>query len=205
MEISPSTGVVSWAVSSAASSPYTISVQASNEAGSDQEAWTLTVMPGSPEISLRHRGLELPAGSGICDFGSVPIEDEATEILVIENTGYADLHLLGTEPVLISGPQAHVYQLAATPEALVPAGSSTEFAVLFTPDTWGEQFGSLSIANDDPDENPYVVTLRGEGLLSAEQILDHLLSDSDYSAGMDLNGDGINDAADLVKFINLRP
>jgi hypothetical protein len=50
MTINPSTGVVLWSVPVAAGSPHTVTIQAENAAGSDEESWQLTVVTSTDEI-----------------------------------------------------------------------------------------------------------------------------------------------------------
>jgi hypothetical protein len=57
MTIDPNTGMITWPNVSPAGSPYTITVEATNAAGSDQESWQLTVKPPPPIIA------DIPDGS----------------------------------------------------------------------------------------------------------------------------------------------
>jgi hypothetical protein len=52
MSINSSTGVVSWANPTASGSPHTITIQATNTAGSDTKSWQLTVTPGPGVLSI---------------------------------------------------------------------------------------------------------------------------------------------------------
>ena len=51
MTIDSGTGVVSWPNATYSGSPHTITIQATNNAGSDEESWLLTVNPVLPQIN----------------------------------------------------------------------------------------------------------------------------------------------------------
>ena len=82
----------------------------------------------------------------------------------IDNTGTADLHLTGTPKVAIGGADAAMFVVGTQPTStIVPSGTST-FTVTFTPTSTGPKTATVTIANDDLDENPYTFTLTGSGV-----------------------------------------
>lgn len=54
MTINASTGVVSWPNPTTAGSPHTVTIRATNAAGSDDETWLLTVTPAAPSAPTLH-------------------------------------------------------------------------------------------------------------------------------------------------------
>jgi hypothetical protein len=78
------------------------------------------------------------------------------------------------------------FLIVGSPSATVNPGASTSFVIRFVPPDAGLFNMSLAIANDDVDENPFDIALRGQGLVP----------------GADSDGDGMPDAAEweLSKF-----
>ena len=112
-----------------------------------------------PKINLMQGDTNI-SGGGSHDFGSKTVETDSDTVFTIENTGTADLTL--TTPLTIVGDAAFSIQtpLAASPVA--PSGNTT-FTVRFTPTSVGSKTATISIANNDSDENPYVLTIKGVG------------------------------------------
>ena len=53
-----------------------------------------------------------------------------------------------------------------TNSPVAPGGGTTNFTVVFDPAAVGSSSATLTIANDDPDENPYDFAIRGAGIVS---------------------------------------
>ena len=89
-----------------------------------------------------------------------------TRIFTIENTGLGTLTLTGTSRVVISGAHAADFKVKIQPNAstVAPNGSLT-FVLSFNPSVIGLRTATVSIANDDADENPYTFTIQGTGML----------------------------------------
>ena len=58
-----------------------------------------------------------------------------------------------------------MFSVTSQPSSPVAADSSTTFIVRYTPSAIGNHSATMSIDNNDSDENPYLVTLLGEGVL----------------------------------------
>jgi len=96
----------------------------------------------------------------------------------IRNVGSADLTGLN---VTLSGPDASFFGIVTQPPTtLVAPSGSTAFMVRFSPTTAGNRTATLQIANNDPDENPFVIQLSGKGLTFTE----------------DSDSDGLNDGVE---------
>jgi LPXTG-site transpeptidase (sortase) family protein len=125
----------------------------------------------APEMVVLGAGVSIPAGdttpdvSDDTDFGAVAVDGGLeTHIFTIRNTGSVDLNLTDNPRVTISGPDAADFSLDVDAAALVPAnGGESGFAVSFNPSAVGLRQATISIANDDSDENPYTFDIQGVG------------------------------------------
>ena len=125
--------------------------------------------PASPEIDIQGLGLTIldgdatPSSADDTDFGLANIANGlVSHTFTILNTGNADLNLTGSPVVdVAAGDFLVTMQPAAT--TLAPSASTT-FVVQFDPSVLGSRFATISIANDDADENPYNFTIAGEGI-----------------------------------------
>ncbi|MBI9051272.1 MAG: sortase [Anaerolineaceae bacterium] len=118
-----------------------------------------------------NNGALTPAIINDTDFGIInTLSGTKANTFTISNTGTADLNLsTGTPHVIISGTNASDFSLtndAATPIASV--GGTTTFTITFDPSTPGTRSATVSIANDDSDENPYNFNIQGTGTFYPE-------------------------------------
>ena len=74
------------------------------------------------------------------------------KIFTIENTGTDDL-TLDDLPVQITGPDAGQFSIDQQPSSSVSAQTGTTFTISFNPSSVGNKTASISIGNNDPDEN----------------------------------------------------
>ncbi|MDM8553642.1 choice-of-anchor D domain-containing protein [Desulfococcaceae bacterium HSG7] len=116
----------------------------------------------APEIHLKQDVTNIADGGGH-DFGSKVTGTDADTIFTVENIGSADLTL--TTPLTIAGADAGEFGIQAQPTSPVTAGGSVTFTVRFSPATTGAKSATISITNNDSDENPYVLNLQGTGTL----------------------------------------
>ena len=94
----------------------------------------------------------------------------------ILNSGSAELNLTGSPIVSISGSHASDFSVTTQPTSPVAAsGGSTTFTIEFAPSAIGLRAATVSIANDDADENPYTFAIQGTGSGQAEQPDDFVL------------------------------
>lgn len=93
-------------------------------------------------------------------------DSSLTQTFTIQNVGDADLTLSGSSLVDITGTHAGDFSVTAAPAtSSIAAGGSTTFEVTFTPTAAGTRSATISIANDDADENPYTFAIQGEGVV----------------------------------------
>ncbi|SOE21059.1 ELWxxDGT repeat-containing protein [Spirosomataceae bacterium TFI 002] len=125
----------------------------------------------SPEINVKGNGQDIadgdtsPRTADNTDFGSQSVSSGTiVKTFTIENTGTGALSLTGNpNKVTITGANAGDFTVTAQPTSPVAASGSTTFQVTFDPTATGLREATVSIANDDSDENPYTFAVRGTG------------------------------------------
>ena len=123
----------------------------------------------APEINLSGNtqsivnGDVTPALADHTDFGAVNVVGgTVVRTFTIANSGTAALTgIVAT----ISGGAA--FSLSTPPAATINAGGNTAFQVTFAPTVGGTVTATVSIANNDSDENPYTFVIQGERVNSA--------------------------------------
>ncbi|MBV7267754.1 choice-of-anchor D domain-containing protein [Winogradskyella luteola] len=127
--------------------------------------------PTGPEINIQGNsntivdGDATPSATDDTDFGTVSTSG-GTQVntFTIQNTGTADLSLTGSSPyVSISGTNATDFTVTTIPSSTIGPSGSTTFQIAFNPIASGLRTASVSIANDDSDENPYNFDIQGTG------------------------------------------
>jgi len=160
--------------------PYTFAVQG-----------TGTAVP-EPDINVRQGENELPNISGSYYFGFVQCESTSPPAtFTIENTGSADLNI--TSITLTAGspfPAQFTIDTSGTEFILAP-GFDTDFSVQFIP-VLPEQYkwATVTIENNDSDEDPFTFTVEGEGVLVAvpDITVQEVSNNSEYDFGPVLLG-----------------
>jgi hypothetical protein len=154
----------------------------------------------APEIAVSGNSVDIDNGDTTpdvadhTDFGSQLVSSgTVVRTFTITNSGTAALNLTGTPRVAVSGTHAADFTVtldASTPVAV--SGGTTTFQVTFDPSAPGLRIATLSIANDDSDENPFDFAIQGTG--TAPEI-----AVSGNSVDID-NGDTTPDVADHTDF-----
>ncbi len=136
-----------------------------------------------PEIVVEWSGIEFTSGM-VLDLSVFPTtvgHPTDDETFTIRNLGPGTLSLNGSSRVSVTGPDAGHFIVSSQPASSIAVNSTTTFAVNFAPNTSGYKTASLSIENNDSDENPYQILLYGRALSLAD----------------DTDGDGLNDASEF--------
>ena len=116
-----------------------------------------------PEMDIQGNATSIPDGditpltTDWTDFGSVNL----TRTFTIRNTGAGVLNL---GAITISGTNSSEYTVTTAPSSPIASGSSTTFTVTFNPTAAGIRTATISIANNDTDENPYDFAIQGTGV-----------------------------------------
>ncbi len=127
-----------------------------------------------PEINVTGNSIDIingdnsPSINDYTDFGATVFEDASTVIrtFTIENIGTSDLTLSGTPKVVIGGANSADFTVTVQPASPIAASGSITFEVTFDPSDEGARLATISIANDDTDENPYTFSIQGTGSLA---------------------------------------
>ncbi|NCC53356.1 MAG: choice-of-anchor D domain-containing protein, partial [Spartobacteria bacterium] len=137
----------------------------------DENPYTFTVKGTGVEPDMAVLGTNLaeivngdvtPSLEDGTHFGDVDVSSGTkSHIFTITNNG---TKALGIGNITTSGLQAVEFAVTALPAASIDAGQSTTFTVEFDPNSLGPRNATLSISNDDPDEDPYTFALRGIGV-----------------------------------------
>jgi len=125
-----------------------------------------------PEINIRGNSVDIadgdttPSLTDDTDFGNVDVASGTNvNTFTIQNLGTTlNLNLTGGSPyVAISGAHAADFSVTAIPASTIAAGGSTTFNITFNPSLVGLRTATLTIANNDSDENPYNFNIQGTG------------------------------------------
>ena len=124
----------------------------------------------APEINVKGNNVDIadgdmsPRAADHTDFGSTAVSGgTVTRTFTIENTGGAALSLSGNPKVAVGGTNSSEFTVTQPSVSSVAAGSSTTFTVTFNPSDTGARRATLSIANNDANENPYNFAIQGTG------------------------------------------
>ncbi|MEK0451710.1 MAG: hypothetical protein RL088_3978 [Verrucomicrobiota bacterium] len=133
-----------------------------------------------PEIVLEHpAGTALVDGVAAINFGAVTIGGSGAKTVVIRNTGAGSLNVSG---VTFDGPDVPDFSVNPSSTVIAP-GQQASVVVTFAPGgtASGSRSAGIHIASDDGDESPFDIALGGMA----------------YSPTADVDGDGLNDAAEF--------
>lgn len=154
----------------------------------------------APEMVVEGNSIEIadgdttPTTADDTDFTNCVIgESIGVFVFTIRNTGAANLTLTGTPKVAISGPGAAYLVCGAQPTSPVTPSGTSDFAMSFNPfdaGAVGEQIATVSIANDDSDENPYTFNVRGFGFDAALNLAGFWKFDTSPGLLVDSSGNG---------------
>ncbi|MFC2003757.1 thioredoxin domain-containing protein, partial [Chloroflexota bacterium] len=124
-----------------------------------------------PEVSVDGNFTEIadgdtsPSITDHTDFGSADISSgTVVRTFTIKNTGSTALNLTGITKVVVGGTNAADFTVTTQPTSPVAASGQTTFQVTFDPSAPTLRSATLSIANDDTDENPYNFSIQGIGV-----------------------------------------
>ena len=146
-------------------------------------------------------GASSPTTSNHTDFGSQNVSlGTVIRTFTIQNSGNAPLELNASNPrVILSGHTSDFTVSSQPSSATVAAAGSTTFQITFDPTTTGLREATVSIVNDDTDENPYTFDIQGSGTITPPDIptitsLPNLVCDGN-AAILTISGDK-NDATE---------
>ena len=163
----------------------------------------IEVFGGSPLVPLQSGDLT-PTSEDGTDFGEIDILSEVSErhTFVIQNVGSRDLQLLGEIPFEVTGEHASEFTVTAENNSnLIELNQTLTFGVTFQPTALGVRRASISIASNDPDENPYTFAVQGKAT-SVDSDGDGLTDFDELDLGTnpnlkDTDSDGVDDAQEI--------
>ena len=169
--------------------PYNLNFQDSTAATGNNQA---NIYINLPEMDLSGLDVSIVDGDSTpsllddTDFGSVAVADGSNaNTFTITNSGPVTLSLTGTPRVSISGANAADFALTTDAATTVAAnGGTTTFEITFDPSAAGVRTATVSVANNDADENPYNFDIQGTGTVDPEMDVTGLgfsISDGDTS------------------------
>ncbi len=183
---------------------------ANNDGDESPYAWTIASGATAPDISVSRTGTPVADGGSISDSGT----GVRTIPLSISNQGALDLLL--TEDVTITAMTGCTAQILTQPVKTIVTGVTTQLIIAATP-TSASWSLTVSIASNDPDENPYEVTINGTtgtrnpgdtnddkvvnivDLINVKSRFGETTGSPRYDSGTDLNADGVISIIDLIE------
>ena len=127
---------------------------------------TLPAASSEPEITIRIGSTNITDGQTI-NFGSTNVGTSVDRTFTVVNDGSATLNLTALNSGSLPTGFSIVSNLGST--ALAP-GQSTTFTLRFNPGSGGSFSGTVSLANDDANENPFDLVLQGTGVVTSPEI-----------------------------------
>ncbi|MBN2356208.1 sortase [candidate division KSB1 bacterium] len=128
------------------------------------------IVAGGREMDVYGNGIAIADGKTSpsildhTDFGSIDVfSGTASYTFTITNAGDEDLSLSGSPLIELSGVNAADFDVTSLPSPLIGASGSTTFEITFDPNSSGLRTATVSITNDDPNENPYTFSIQGTG------------------------------------------
>jgi RHS repeat-associated protein len=118
----------------------------------DDRGLRIASYPPLPDINVDN----YPTGSS-ADI-TAGLQSPAYKTFTLRNLGQVALNIIGIDR---DGTDMSMFTVTQAPATPVPPGQSTQFTVQFLPTSAGNKTARLLIASNDPDENPYVINLRG--------------------------------------------
>jgi len=134
------------------------------------------------EINIKQSTTDIPDG-GSYSYNCQPSGSNTDIVFTIENTGTTNLTI--DIPLSITGTDADQFSIPSQPSSPVSASSNTTFTVRYSPTSEGSKTASISIGNNDSDENPYDLTLNGAVILGTQPLGSGTLGDPYQVSSLD--------------------
>jgi hypothetical protein len=142
------------------------------------EDYTVNIVaPSNPEINIQGNATNIadgdttPTTADDTDFGNVDVTIGTNpNTFTIQNTGTGALNLTGAPLVAIGGAHPGDFTVTATPAASVAASGNTTFTITFNPSATGLRTATVSIVNNDSNENPYNFNIQGTGTTTLQEM-----------------------------------
>ncbi len=187
LQLDPASGLITGTVPAGTSGVFFFTVTGTDALNRTvSSSVSLSVAAFAPEVEVQGNALPVAAGDATptvedgTDFGAIVMNRTITHLFTIKNTGLAPLTLSGAPIVTLSGANAADFAIVQPAAGSVAAREQITFGVAFTPSAAGLRSASVSFANNDTDESPYVFALAGTGIVAEAG---HAVKGAGYLAG----------------------
>lgn len=171
---------------------------------SNTDSTTTFACSGTPEINVQGNNQSIPNGDTIpdvaddTDFGDLDVSTGMdTHTFTILNSGDAELILDGEPKVDVLGAHAAEFTVITQPSSPISGSNSVQFVVEFNSGGVGTRTATISIENNDPNNDPYIFAIQGTGTTSGTPEIEVRFNDNGVSIP---NGDTIPSTADGTDF-----
>jgi len=155
----------------------------------------------APEIAMFQPQTTNLATGATRTFGSCPVGSTVSLTFRVSNVGTDDLLLTGSPRINISGAEAGSFYVNDPSTSLIVTSDSIEFSVQFSPSSGGPKSASLSIPNNDDDENPFQIQLEGIGTSTvSEWRTFYFGSGADSGNGANLNDHDKDGVVNILEY-----
>jgi len=136
------------------------------------EDYTINIQTSAPqpEINIVGNGNDIldgdatPSSTDDTDFGTALVTSgSVAHTFTIQNTGAVDLTLDNPSPYVVIAGDTSEFTLTSNPTTPIASSGSTTFTITFDPTSAGTKNATISIANNDSNENPYNFSITGQG------------------------------------------
>ncbi len=125
------------------------------QTGSYMLQFTCGLPTNTPDIGVLRGGTNLANGA-VLDFGTTTVGTPVTNTIAITNRGTGNL-LLSAIGLL----DTNYFSILSNPTGPIGPNVSSNLTVRFSAQAGGLQTASLVLTNNDPDSNPFILTLSG--------------------------------------------
>ncbi len=151
-----------------------------------------------PEIAV-----EAPAGTdltdGISSVGFAPTVGSSTQTFTLRNPDTVPLQNLAVS--VAPGGNAGDFSVTQPASTTLAPGATATFTVTFTPTAAGTRTETVQVASNDPDENPFDITVTGRQATASEAWRVTYFGNPDNTGpGADLNDPDNDGIVNLVEF-----
>lgn len=121
----------------------------------------ISLIAGAPEIQVTRNGTILISNFTVVNYGTVHRGNSITKTFIMSNIGSNDLNITGYN-ITGSNPSHYSTDFSPVP-AIITAGSTKTFNITFSPHSKGWKYADINFQNDDSDESPFVIKVKGRG------------------------------------------
>jgi hypothetical protein len=166
----------------------TIAIKSNDPSGDFSFSITAKGVTPKPIINVLYGDNEIIQGGSITVKNDIVISKQETLTITIKNTGDKELTL--SDPYTIS--DETLISKLTSPSTLVPVGGQTNFMLDCHPTKSGENTAIITIPSNDQSKNPFIFTIKVNGIRKypaielkhgSDEIVNNFGSTSDFSFG----------------------